>query len=493
MATSHSFEAGSEPLLLSRRRLPVVDAARPTSQLATRRCHLFSHAPSRQKTGEQTPTFAGIARGYFRLSFPRLRTTFCLSYMSSSRYRSWAYLLALLLLSSCSPKPAAFLEKAQRAEAEARRAFERHDSEEADLSASRAEVALADLQFLLDSRKLAEPALLRKTRSAAASARNYAQLAHEEDLRLRKLSSLKLKAYQSLRSTICDYGLTGLAAASEQLARVGANTNSGTDQQLASFGRSLVQFMDAKLASSNQAPDWAGIASSLRLWSTNPPPAMGMALSLAYTAGGFSDFALCEIESVKPSALSKTNFLSYYHLERGALFAVHNWDRSAARELDQAIALSPEGWNGFGTTQALAVFHFWLADHALQRGHHEQADLEVESAVKYWPDSPLLGFFLAEKLASAGQWSRAADFLEAQASGVKDPWLADRFKQRAQELRETKGKVSPLFSDARFVLEFVYRIAAQKLIEAEAREKMQQWLNGAQSLGSRLAEKLPGG
>jgi hypothetical protein len=407
--------------------------------------------------------------------------------------RSWFSLALPLLLLSCShPTASAYLETARKAETEARAAFEHHDLEAANLAAARAEVALADLERLRTGKAPPAEGLVHDTRTAAATARNYAQLVFEESLRIKKLAALKLKAYQGLRGGVCSYGLAGLATVADQLARFGTNSSSAVEQQIAAFARTLAEVVEGRSASSNTAPDWAGIAANLRAWGTNPPPSLGMVLALGFTAAGMTDFALCEIESVDPSNLSATNRLSWYHLERGGLLALQGWDRSAARELEQALALTPQGWNGLGTAQATAIFHFWLADHALQRGHHQQAEIEIDQARKSWPDSPLVALLAGEKLAANGQWERAADLLEVQAATVTNTWFAQRMSVRARELREGRGKASSLFSNPGFIVELASQVIGEKMAESAAKERIQQFLSGAKAFGERVAEKLPG-
>ena len=400
----------------------------------------------------------------------------------------------MFLVAGCSRKPAALHRAAIQAEAEARRAFELQDAEAADRAAARAEDAMTKLKGLADSGKFAGPGstnLLQETKVAATSSRNYAQLAVEEQQCRTRLASLKVKAYQGVRDAVCNYGLGGLAPLAEQAARADTNALSPVTQQLISMAWSLANFVGERATLTNGTPDWAGVAADLRTLGTNPPPQLGLFLALAFAASGFTDFALCEIESVDASRLAATNTRSLYHLERGALYALQGWDRTAARELRQAMQLSPNGWSGLGTTQALAVFHFWLADHAIQRKHFAQADLEFGEATKAWPDNPLAPFLKGEQLAAHGEWGKAADSLEAQATATKDPWLAKRLVQRAQEFRAGKDSTPLLFSDPLFVVEIVVHTASGSAEASAALKKLQDFIVGARAFGDRLAQKLP--
>jgi hypothetical protein len=395
----------------------------------------------------------------------------------------------LLLLTGCSDSPATFLHTALRGEAQARRAFEKHDVEGAELGAARAEVALADLEEFIASNKLSdaekEP-VLSQTRIAAASARDYAQLAHEELLRFSALNSLKVKTYQRLRSAVCAYTIAGLAAAADRLAQAGTNSASAAEQQLASVAWKMVEIVNSSASLTNNAPDWPAAARTLRACASNPPPALGMALALAYATGGLTDFALSEIETVKVSQLSSSNSRSLYHVERGALFALRGWDRSAARELSDAVELAPKGWKTTGVTQAVSVVHFWLAEQSLNRANYVQADIETREVLKAWPGNPLVALVLSDKLAANGQWQKAADLLDQHARSLKNPWLAARLTQRALDIRKAQGPAPQIFSNVTLFLDF----AAHAAGDSSTTQSVLQWLDQARVLSGQAADKL---
>jgi hypothetical protein len=411
--------------------------------------------------------------------------------------RTFTLLLPALLLlaaSGCSRTPAELRERAVRAEAEARKAFERHDADAAGHAAECAEAAAQELERRAKSGKLTGADarnLLNEAGAAAASAREFAQLADEDHQCRERLASLKLKAYRHLRGAVCSYGLAGLAPVAEHAAAAGSNSLSSAEQPLASLAWNLMDFTGVR-ASLTNGTDWTAVSGSLRAWSTNPPPELGMVLALGFALSGLTDFALCEVESVDAAKLTVTNTHSLYHLERGALFALNGWDKTALRELDQAARLAPEGWNGFGSTQAVALCHVYLADKALRRGQLRQADLEIARAIKAWPDNPLMAFLTGEKLAANGEWVKAADSLEAQAAGTKNEWLAKRLAQRAREFRESKGNTPGLFSDPAFILEVMAQAISESTRDSAALKKLQQLVDDARALGARAVEKLPG-
>jgi TfoX/Sxy family transcriptional regulator of competence genes len=402
----------------------------------------------------------------------------------------------LLFVAGCKRAPADLHRAALQAAAQAQQAFEQHDAERAARAAARAEEALEKLKAQANAGKLTGPdakTLIEETRTAAVSARNYAQLAWEEQECRKRLAGLKLRVYQGARDTVCGYALRSLAPAAEQALGADTNSLSAVQRQLAWLAWNVAVLAGERVPLSNGAPDWAGAAADLRAWGTNPPPKLGLFLAGTFALNGFTDLALSEIESADLSRLSATNTRCWYHLERGALYALNGWDRTAARELDQAMQLSPNGWNGLGTTQAVAVFHFWLADHAIQRKHFLQADHEIALAAKAWPGNPLTPFLDGERLTVVCDWAKAAEALEAQAAASKDEWLARHLSQRAHEIREREGNVTPLFSDPAFIVQVVLHAAGESAQDSIALKRVQDFIESAKGFGQRLIDKLPVG
>ena len=197
-----------------------------------------------------------------------------------------------------------------------------------------------------------------------------------------------------------------------------------------------------------------------------------------------------EIEALEKSGLANTNARIFYHLQRSALFAVHGWTRTAARELRLAAELAPTEWHGMLGTQAFAMVNVWQASDCLRRRDLVQADLAIARLVQAWPESPLIPLLRAERLAADGQTTAAADMLEA--ANCKEQWLAERFAQRARELRDGKGSPSPLSSDPAFLLEFAMHTWGGSIQDSAAFRQIQTWLSLAKDFGQRLVEKLPG-
>jgi hypothetical protein len=403
-----------------------------------------------------------------------------------------ASLLLVFLLSGCARKPQAWLERARKAEAVARESFERHDAERAAQAAEDAANAVTHLQEQAQAATPPEPEIarcLREARLAADAAQEYAALTKEEQQCRDLLAGFKVKAYRQVRATVCEYGLSSLAPIADRFSQNGTN-GSTLEQRLASLAWTLVEYIKLAPPRINGAPDWASVAADLRAWSTNPPPAVHLLLAPALAANGFSDFALSEIESLDTPALSNTNALVLFHLERSALYALHAWNRTAARELRLAAELAPAEWHGVAGPQAFAMFNVWQAGDCLRRRDFNQADLAIARVVQAWPESPLMPLIRAERLAASGQAAEAADLLES--ANCKDQWLEKRFAQRARELRNGTGRTAPLSSDPAFLFEFATKTWGGSLQDSAAFKQIQTWLSLAKDFGQRLIEKLPG-
>lgn len=403
-----------------------------------------------------------------------------------------ASLLLVLLFGGCARKPQTWLERARKAEAVARESFEKHDAERATQAAEDAANAVTHLQEQAQASTppdLEIARCLREARLSADAAQEYSALAREEQQCRDLLGGFKIKAYRKVRATVCEYGLSGLAPIADRFSQNGTNA-SALEQRLASLAWTLVENIKLAPPRINGAPDWAKVAADLRAWSTNPPPAVYLFLAPALAANGFTDFALNEIESLETRSLANTNLLVLYHLERSALYAVHAWNRTAARELRLAAELAPAEWRGMAGPQAFAMFNVWQAGDCLRRRDFAQADLAIARVMQAWPENPLIPLIRAERLAVSGQAAEAADMLEN--ANCKEQWLAERLAQRARELRDGTGRSAPLSSDPVFLLEFATKTWGGSLQDSAACKQIQTWLSLARDFGQRLIDKLPG-
>jgi hypothetical protein len=386
----------------------------------------------------------------------RVGLRFCL--MSTYLVRT-GILSLLLLATSCGRKPAELRRQALQAELQARQAFERHDAEAAAQAAEQAELASSRLQEQWRAGDNAEiQSCLSDARTAAQGARSFARRADEERQCRARLDSLKVGAYRKLRAWVYDYGLGGLAPVAERLGAAGAHPLPVLEQPLARCAGDLVELVEGRKGWTNSAVDWLWVAARLRAWQTNPPAELGLVLAPAFALHGLSDFALCEIEAIEPARLAATNTRALYHLERSLLYALEGWEETAEWELQAALALGPKGMNTVISTQGLAMVRLWLASNALRKDDQQQVQLQLASARRLWPSNPLLPLVESDSFACAGQRRRAAETLES--SAPEDRWLANRFKRRAAELRNSQSAMAPLCSERSFLLEYSLRAAA---------------------------------
>lgn len=421
--------------------------------------------------------------------------------MTSKRHFQFLIRLLVLVgifcfLPGCQKTPADFLRTAQKAEAQAKRAYEQQQPQLAEEAALRAESALAGFKQWIGAKKLAANAeltsMVERIQICAESAREYAGLALEESQLRDKLATFKGRTYRRFRGTICDTLFGALAPTVEKAAQSGPAALSSIETELANKSWNFVQLISERTNLANGAPDWIGAAKDLRAWSTNPPPKAVQYLALGFSLSGFSDFALFELESIDHSRLSSTNARAFFHAQRGFLCAWHGWEHLATCELKQAVTLQPQGWERLSSTQSVALLHLWFAWNGVKKADWTKVDVQVSKAVQAWPDNPIAVFLTGEKLAANGEWVKAADSLEARAAGMKDEWLAKRLAQRARDLRDGKGTAKALFAEPGFFAELSAHVLVQSLKDSASANYLQSLLNDAKTFGSRLSDMLPG-
>ena len=406
---------------------------------------------------------------------------------SSNGTLAFTVLLVFLSAGGCGRSPANLQQRIAKAEAEARTAFEQHKPEAADAAATRAEEALRQLEQAA-ARKGAGK-WLAEGRAGAGTARNYAQLADEERQCRDRLKAWSVRAYKGVRGTLCEYALGGLAPAAERLSAGSTNSPSVLERQIAGLAWSIVELVEVAPPLSNGVPDWPKVAADLRSWSNGPPPRVGLMLALGFGLSGFTDLALCELESLDSTQLGGTNNLALYHLARGTLFAVHGWDKTAVRELDQALRLLPNGWGGSSGARTAALVQFWQAGYFWRNKNPRQAEAVLAAATRSWPESPLTAFARGEQLLARGEWSDAATALAAAADGAKPEWVSRRLGQRAREIRESKEQTTPLFSDPAFMFEVLFHTAAGPVADSASWAKLQQWVATASALARQIGKR----
>lgn len=400
----------------------------------------------------------------------------------------------IFFITACAPKPANFLKTVTKAEAEAKRAYQLKDPKAADRAALRAEQALEKFKTAIHSGKISEPEaqiVLTEIHKATLSARDFAHLAEEEDQVRVKLSGMTIKAYRKVRSTFCMLTFSSLAPATESAAKSGLASLSTVDQQLAKRAWDIVQFVGDRQPT-NGAPDWSAAAIDLCSWATNPPPRICQYMALGFIFAGLTEFALCEIESINPGKFATPKSRSLYHAERSVVYLLGGWDRLARREMEEATRLSPSGWQGISTTQAMALLHLGLAYNSIKKADWKGMSSEIAQSLQAWPDNPVAIFLTAEQLSARGEWAKAAESLDSRAAAATDKWLANRLTQRARDLRTSKGKTNALTSDPLFLVEMTAHTVSKSVTNTSAANYVFGFLENARAFGNELTARFRG-
>jgi hypothetical protein len=387
------------------------------------------------------------------------------------------------------------LKQAIQAKEEARAAAERQDAKAAMRAAKASQKAASRLKELAESGKPGSTnaqQVLGEAQAAARSARDCAELAEEERQLRAKLASLKVRADRRTRGVILSHALPPAASAADKAAQEGTNSLNLIERQLAKQAWNLVTLLTERAPLTNGCPDWAGAATDLRQWSTNPPLEFSAFLLVAFLFAGQTDLALAEVESVDLGRPAATNALPLCQVGRGLVFVFEGWDRLAGREAEKLELLPPDEKGLVKGNQVVAVFHGFLAYDALTQRDLKRMDAEIARSLKAWPDNPLAVFLTGEQLAANGEWVKAADSLEAQVAGTEDEWLARRLAQRARDLRDDKGSSKALVFDARFLLEVAAHTTARGAKKSGAAKRLDQLIAEAKTFGDRLTERRHG-
>lgn len=408
---------------------------------------------------------------------------------------SWLLIPALAgLLAGCGHRPERLLLKAEKAEKAAQAAQARGDVEAAKGAVDTAKEAVSQLRRLVEEDKLGRAdlrRLLAKAQAAERSAEEFAALAGEERALREKLNSLKVRAYGKARTAILTTILPQMAVAAEKAGTLGTNRLSILEQPLAGQAWNLASLVSGRTLLPDGQPDWPGVASDLRNWSTNPPMEFRAFLGLALVLTGSGDFALAEFESVDAGSLRGTNALRIYHGGRALLCAMQGWNRLAARE---AGAFSPYAEFSQGPVngkQLLVLMHAFLAYGALKQREFERMDAEISQSLRAWPDNPLVVYLTGEKLAANGEWEKAAASLEAQAAGSRDAWLAKLLARRARDLRDGQGSAKALLLDGQFLTEVAAHFTLNTAKNSAAAKQLGTAVEEARAFGRELWRKAP--
>lgn len=413
--------------------------------------------------------------------------------MSRANYLLAISAIAAALLVGCGKKPDRLHQEALEAERSARQSYQEHDHKLARRAADRADAAASSLKKLTeansqhtedDQRKLAE------AEAAARAAREFAEIAEEENARRELLGSLRVKAYQKARGALLGGLLPQMAAAAEAAGRERSNGSPAIESTLAMQSWKVASLLGAARPLSSGEPDWAGTAAQLTRWSTNEAVEFRAFLSLAFTLLGRSEFALAELEQMDDASLNGTNALAVYHGGRAFIYAMQGWNHLASQEaekLSQVYHPSAERADG---RMLVAVIHAVMAYEAGSKRQFLKMDSEIAQSLRAWPDNPILVFLTGEKLAANGEWEKAAESLETRAAGTQDEWVAKRLAQRARELRDGRGSTKAFAMDARFLLSFAAHGLATSVKNSEAGKKLQEAMEEARTFGQNLRQRL---
>ena len=327
--------------------------------------------------------------------------------------------------------------------------------------------------------------------SAESSARLHAERADEKWQRKEKLGSLKIRAYQKTRSAMLNTVLPQLSRDAEKAGERGVNQLSTVEQQLAENARKLVELAGTQSADASGPPDWPGIASDLRGWTTNQPIEFRAFMGAAFVMLNQSDFALAEFESVDVAHLRSTNSLRIYHGGRALLYAMQGWNHLAAVEAEAFTNTVEFAEAPVTGRQLVACLHGLLAIEAADQRDFVKMDAEIAQSFRVWPDNPVAVFLTGERLAANGEWEKAAGSLETLAAGTEDEWLVRRFAQRAREFRDGKGSTKALVFDSRFLFQMGAHMTVKAAKSSTVGQRSAEFLDEASVFGKDLLKKVP--
>lgn len=402
--------------------------------------------------------------------------------------------LAVCFFAGCSKNPDRLYQDALAAEKDAREAYAQNDAKKARRAADRADSAASQLKKLIEADTQSTEEARRKlleVQAAERAAREHAEKAEEEHQRRKMLGSLKVKAYQKGRAALLGGLLPQMAAAAEAAGRRGTNELSAVERPLAEGAWKLADLLGVANPLPDGAPDWAGAAAQLRDWSTNQTIEFRAFLALTFTCLGRTDFALAEFEPLDPAALKGTNALAIYHGGRTLLYTMEGWNHLASQEAERFSEVFATSEGPVEGRMLVAVLHAFMAYEAGSTRQFIKMDAEIAQSIRAWPENPMLVFLTGEKLASNGEWEKAAESLEASAAGTKDEWVAKRLAERARELRDGRGSTKAFALDARFLIPFAAQCLATRAKDSTAGRKLIEAVEEAKSFGNNLRQRLP--
>jgi hypothetical protein len=424
--------------------------------------------------------------------------------------RTSGAVLAVLCIAGCGwsrgcarpPRTPVELQQAVRqARDECRAAQQAKNARKAKKAAARAEDAIARLRALAaakDEPVAAEAkSVLSEADAEAREARYLADLADDERRLAEALRGVKARLYRTARPMALAATFKALALAADYAAQKGLSTLPEPLRDAAQCAASLSR----RPPMDDGSPDWAGIAAEMNAGATTPPAELGFLLAAGFAVLGQTDLALVEISLVDPMnppalpGMTTAEVLPFGFVERGVIYQVKGLRRLAVRDFTAAITVH----GGAGEAENLPPFlrarvHAMLALYYLHEGDRTAADREVVEAIRADPSGPIAVFVTGERLASNGEYEKAADSMEAamRSSGWADDWLAKRIALRARELRDKRGAAEPLFNDTSFMIEIGLHYVGEAAKASESARNVQRSMDAAKSLCVKLLTYVPG-
>lgn len=401
------------------------------------------------------------------------------------------------LLVGCSkpPEPAKTVAELRAIAIDARdEAQESNDPEQAARAARKAEEAATKAAQMIEAAAEASEADKKASEEAAEAARQaewFADLVREEKDLADIASGWKARAYRGTRKVALAAVFRGLALAAEQAGKSDLASLPQGVQDSAKLAAQLAPEYAGRKDLPDGQPDWAGIASDLTSFSSQPPPGIALLTALASVLSGQNRVALYEIELVDRDSLRTREQNAQYHVLRAVILAQNDLRHLAVRELETSDLLRAEGGAQCGP-QMLAGVHLLLAYFYLNDGRYREADLQIVRAMQAWPDNPVAIYLTGERLAATGEYEKAADSLEHACRGTKHEWLAKRIAERARDLRDRKEKAEPLLTEFGFVREVAVQYVWEAANESEAAARVRKGIATAREFGEKMLASLPG-
>ena len=395
-----------------------------------------------------------------------------------------------LIFTACSQSSDQLLRQTLKDSREAEAAANELDAKRAMAAAERAIKSLRSLEARAETDSTAKQ-VVGEARLAALAAKGRAELVDEQQQRRDCLAGWKVKAYRSSRDLLVRGLCSGAALGADKVAAQGTNDLKIADWNLTQDARELVVLVQSiQQPDSTKTPDWTNVATSLRQWATNPPPETHAFLALSLLGAGQRDLALAEVEAMGTNQLSSPNGMVLKHGTRALVYALHGWNQLAAYEAAQFTSVASESDYPMKGEESLIFIHVIVAGDALHKGDWRKADEQLATCVKLSPNNPVVVYLTGERLAADGEWEKAAATMEAGASTTEDNWLAERFAQRARDLRDGKGRKDSLILDPKLLTDITVHFVAEKAKTSEAAEKLDSLFKEATAMGKRLLDKL---